>query len=92
MCNKGGIGATSLAVQPENVHLLSSRRIRVRRVVLLLHPQVLTGGWDQNQFRYWGNQMKDSINSHQLGLSSVSRSQNRFSSLLISREKKQIDR
>jgi hypothetical protein len=47
--------------------------------------EVLTGGWDQDQFRYWGTKMHDSINSFVMSTNFVPRAQNSFVRVLLGR-------
>lgn len=47
----------------------------------------MTGGWDQDQFKYWGMKMGDSIKSTVLSRSDILRSQNQFDNVLLTRMK-----
>lgn len=47
--------------------------------------QVETGGWDQDQFGYWGKKMAGNISSTTLSTNAVVRSQNNYASMDVAR-------
>jgi hypothetical protein len=47
--------------------------------------EVLTGGWDQDQFRYWALNMSANITSEVIPKAAVGRSQNNFAAVTEAR-------